>query len=465
VTAEPRASSLGAHPLSSVRVPSSVTLAERLSGAVAARVNRRSFLSRTALVGTALAVSPTDLLLRPKSAYAAICGCNGSSCDCGSLCCDGYTEFCCAIYGSNSCPPGSITGGWWKADGSSFCGGGPRYYMDCHRSCGGCSCGGGGICSGSCNGTPCGCANGRCDHRKAGCTHFRYGNCSNHLACIGPIQCRVVTCTEPWKIEPSCSSGAVRTDNNTRSHNRPCLQQRPRIHPVVGDWDDNGSLGFGFYDNRSGTWTLRQTLTAGSPNVQLHFGRVAGDLPVVGDWQDDGRVGIGIFRPGGQWFLRRTPTSGEPQIALQFGKGFGDKPVVGQWTPGRTGIGVMRPGDEWLLRNTTTSGAPHTRFRFSNRPTDIPVVGDWDGRGQSGIGVFRPGGEWRLRYTASGGVAHRSFTFGTAKGDLPVVGDWTGRGQQSVGIYRPTEGRWYLREHLGDTSPILVVHGPRWYFG
>ena len=27
-------------------------------------------------------------------------------------------------------------------------------------------------------------------------TSFRYGNCSNHISCVGPIMCRVVTCTK-----------------------------------------------------------------------------------------------------------------------------------------------------------------------------------------------------------------------------------------------------------------------------
>ena len=78
----------------------------------------------------------------PGSAYAAVCSCSGSSCDCGSRCCDGYTEFCCTLNGDNRCPPGSIMAGWWKADGSGFCGpNAPRYYMDCNASCGGCGCG------------------------------------------------------------------------------------------------------------------------------------------------------------------------------------------------------------------------------------------------------------------------------------------------------------------------------------
>lgn len=198
-------------------------LAEAASRYLARRSPRRGFLAKSAVVGSAVVAAPSEFLLKPRRAYAAICSCAGSACDCGALCCDGYTEFCCQIYGTNGCPPGSLYGGWWKVDNSSFCNGERRYYMDCHNPCGDCGCGGGGICSGSCNGTVCGCGAGDCTNRRAGCNAFRYGQCNQQLACVGPIICRVVTCTEPWVLEPNCSTFAL-TDNTTAFHNRPCLQ-------------------------------------------------------------------------------------------------------------------------------------------------------------------------------------------------------------------------------------------------
>ena len=70
----------------------------------AAAPTRRSFLQKTALVGSAIAVVPKDYLLRPGSAYAALCACGGQNCACGSLCCDGYTEFCCTMTGAERLP-------------------------------------------------------------------------------------------------------------------------------------------------------------------------------------------------------------------------------------------------------------------------------------------------------------------------------------------------------------------------
>jgi hypothetical protein len=192
-------------------------------------MSRRGFFARSAVVGTAIAANPVTYALTPTDAYAAICSCQGQGCECGSLCCDGYTEFCCTLTGRNQCPPGTTLAGWWKVDGTGFCAG-PRYYMDCNAPCNGCGCGGNGVCSGACSGTGCGCANGDCNNRKAGCTNFRYGQCNQGIACLGPIVCRLVTCIAPWEIDGTCT-GTVRVDAATATHDRPCL------HTVFGNVD------------------------------------------------------------------------------------------------------------------------------------------------------------------------------------------------------------------------------------
>ena len=92
--------------------------------------------------------------------------------------------------------------------------------MDCNAPCGGCGADRRHL-QRLVPGTPCGCARGDCGNRKAGCTGFRYGQCNQHVACIGPIQCRVVTCIPPWTIDASCSR-TVAVDEFTRSHNAPC---------------------------------------------------------------------------------------------------------------------------------------------------------------------------------------------------------------------------------------------------
>ncbi len=190
-------------------------LADRIAQRFAPDLDRRTFLSRTAMVGTALAVTPTSFLLRPGDAYSQVCV-GPSGCPAGSRC-TGYTELCCSLYGSNQCPPGTTMAGWWRADGSGFCGAnGPRYYMDCNGFGETCTCWG-------CN----------CNNWKTSCTNFRYGNCNNHVPNVGPIRCRVISCTPPWQIDPGCST-AARYDNNTRFHDRPCLHP-PLLPPQETD--------------------------------------------------------------------------------------------------------------------------------------------------------------------------------------------------------------------------------------
>ena len=209
----------------------SVWLTDRMSGLLERTTSRRGFLVRTAVVGSAVVVDPLDYVLHPGTAYAAVCRCGNPACGCGSMCCDGYTEFCCTMHGSNTCPPGTFAGGWWRADGSTFCGGGPRYYIDCHGECptnGGPA----GFCSGQ-DGLTCGCANGDCNNRAAGCVEFRYGQCHQEIAQVGRIACRVVTCTPAYLLDNACTTTAM-YDEYTAQHNRPCLEAPAFVRRAYG---------------------------------------------------------------------------------------------------------------------------------------------------------------------------------------------------------------------------------------
>ena len=103
--------------------------ADGVTGWLARRTSRRGFLVKAGVLGTALAVDPMGYVLRPGTAYAAVCGPGASASS-------GWTVFCATINdGANACPPGSIAAGWWKADGASLCGGKARYIIDCNATC------------------------------------------------------------------------------------------------------------------------------------------------------------------------------------------------------------------------------------------------------------------------------------------------------------------------------------------
>ena len=187
-----------------------------MSNGLATKTTRRGFLFRTALVGSALAINPLRFLLQPGTAYASLCGPDSS-------CSSGWTVFCCSVNnGRNTCPPGSIPAGWWKTDQSGFCEGGPRYIIDCNATCGTCGCGGGGICAPGCYNCGCHCGTGSCDERLVCCNQFRYGQCHQELACVGPVVCRVASCRPPWEVDPTCTTASA-TANATALHTAPCL--------------------------------------------------------------------------------------------------------------------------------------------------------------------------------------------------------------------------------------------------
>ncbi|MCW2679052.1 MAG: hypothetical protein JWM62_453, partial [Frankiales bacterium] len=194
---------------------------DKVTGWLSGHTSRRGFLLRAGLLGTALAVDPKGYVLKPGTAYAAVCGP-------GSGATSGWTVFCATINdGVNACPPGSIAAGWWKADGASLCGGKARYIIDCNATCSKCTTPGAraGICSSSC--WSCSCDSGlpgTCDQRKVCCNAFRYGQCNQDVRQVGGVHCRVVSCTPPWRFE-DCST-APATDNRTVDHNSDKLPQR-----------------------------------------------------------------------------------------------------------------------------------------------------------------------------------------------------------------------------------------------
>ena len=454
------------------------TLVERLSDRLASRVGRRSFLTRTAIVGSALTVAPADLLLRPTTAYAAVCSCVGENCACGSLCCDGYTEFCCTIYGSNACPPGTDVAGWWKADGSGFCGG-PRYYMDCNAGCGGCGCGGSGLCSGACSGTGCGCGQGNCNERRAGCNEFRYGQCNQAVPCLGPIVCRLVTCIPPWEIEASCTT-APATDNSTGPHDAPCLHQPTGglggasivdgILTVTGwalDPDVNGPIPVDVYldGNYAGQVLANQPWSDG---VLVHNGHgfsashgVSPDSHQVcayavneGPGTSSPLLGCISLSTAPVWNFRYALGSGPADVTEAFGDP-GSLPVAGHWYLGAADSAGSFHDGRWRLRDSLVSSAPDNVFLYGS-PGDLPVVGDWNGDGVDTVGVFR-NGTYYLRNSNTAGNADIVFSYGDP-GDLPVVGNWTGSGIDTIGVYR--NGIFYLRlSNTPGNADLVIPYG------
>jgi hypothetical protein len=407
-------------------------LMDRTASLLATRTSRRGMLVRSAIVGSALATNPGGYILRPISAYAAACQCRGQPCSCGTACCDGYTEFCCSIYGENKCPSGTAPAGWWRAEGSGLCGGASRYYMDCNQLLD------------APNQCSCSCANGDCNHRVTCCTHFRYGQCHQEIPQVGAIACRVVTCTPPWQIDPTCTSADAR-DDATRFHDAPCLHEAPKPPK-----------------DRLATaqWFLRTSPTSGGADISFPYGD-PGDQPITGDWNGDGVDTVGVRR-GNVFLLRNSNTPGPAEIAFVFGDP-NDYLIIGDWDgDGIDGVGVVR-GNTWYLRNSLTSGPADMVFNFGN-PLDRPVVGKWrKGQKADAVGVVR-GNTWYLRNNATG-LADITFDYGDPN-DKVLVGDWDGDGVDTPCVVRGST--YYARNsnssgvadvvfQYGDTGDLLLA--------
>ena len=336
----------------------SVRLVERAGSAIAARTSRRGFLNRSALAGAALVTVPTAYVLRPGTAYAAICSCNNQSCNCDQTCCDGYTEFCCTTTGENTCPTGSIPAGWWKVDGSSFCvtngSRGPRYYLDCNADLQG-------HVVRVVSLEPPICVTARAPTVTA-TTARRVARRSDTASATSRCRVSARSCVESSRARPPGSS-------TPRARRRPQpTTTRAGITALPRTADAGTRLAPGHIQGRGLDARLPLSSSSWVPLETFTYGQ-AGDIPVMGDWNGDGTHTVGVVR-GNRWLLRNSNTAGNADIDFVFGK-VGDIPVVGDWEGrGRTGIGVRRgTRNRWNLRHTASAGSPQIRIRFGVRAT------------------------------------------------------------------------------------------------
>lgn len=429
------------------RRPASARLVDGMASVLATRTTRRGFLQRTAVVGSALTVAPGQFVLRPGSAYAAVCGPDAS-------CASGYTAFCCTINGgANTCPPGNFVGGWWKADGSGFCCGKPRYYVDCHEPCTRCTsgCASGSFCRG-CTSCTCRCSGSAgCDQRKTCCNHFRYGQCRQDIACSGPVTCRVVSCTPPWQEHDSCSTASA-TDNRTRDHSADCL---PGHCPGV---------------------------------IEQHHAALGGAAGPLGRFRSGEHVlpdGVGrqsIYERGIIWW---SPDTGphavwgailERYAGLRYEQGVLGYPTTDERATARGAVSEFQRGSIWWTPQTGAQevyGAIRERWRALGGEGGIlghPVTGETAAPGggrqsrfERGVVLWTPGtgahavyGEILTRYEALGGAGTLGYPLASEESAAP--GGRVSRFQRGRVYWTPATGAHVV--YGGILERYLAEGGP-----
>ena len=205
--------------------------------------------------------------------------------------------------------------------------------------------------------------------------------------------------------------------------------------PLMGDWDGDGLMTPGRYDN--GSWFGSDGAVGTAGWVALGSLGTSGDTPVVGRIDKDRQSDLGVFRDGvWTWQLSKGGTRTDA-----FGQA-GDIPIVGDWDgDGTDDIGVVRAGS-WIMRLTDVSKAPKMgkgvvvdyvkdakaavlTFGFGN-PGETPVVGDWNGDGIDTPGVVR-GSTWVLSAKGPRGLKKvTEVSVPLAAGQVPLVGNQAG---------------------------------------
>ncbi len=176
---------------------------------------------------------------------------------------------------------------------------------------------------------------------------------------------------------------------------------------MVGDWDGDGDDTIGVYDPVNGNWNIRNSNSAGAPELSFGYGGGVWKDAIAGDWDGDGDDTIGVYDPAaGNWNLRNTNSAGEPNISFQYGGGVWSDPVVGDWDgDGDTTIGVHDPSaGNWNLRNANGAGAPDVSFQFGGGGKFDPLGADWDGDGMATAGLVAKGAEVSAPTATSGGA-------------------------------------------------------------
>ena len=462
-------------------------LVERLSNRLGGPVwNRRNFLVRTALFGSAVAIAPKEFALEPRTAYQSVCGLS-------TKCHDGYTAFCCTINnGANFCPTGTFIAGWWKADRASFCGGKARYYVDC-------------------NGLPhtewhCHCpSTTTCDKRHVSCVQFRYGNCHTEIAIDvrkSPVVCRLVTCTPPWQFDPSCTKASF-TDQETVTHSAPCLPG-PNPSAITNKWSDLGGKGgelgpaIGSVQATallSGTWqryargAVFQVQGLGVHGVRPRVWNRFGTTIATGKWgypTEDGHPSTDNVG-WRQVFQSKTGTKFSPSAVVTVHPSFGTfavlAPAIGPWsaagaesrlgypiattTPTPGGYGTYTPCSRATSKSQRVLSAVVTSTTLGGYVINDAMFSAWTTAG----GINGPGYPLGNASPTAGGIGttQRFVPIAAGVADYEQTSTYVSSAAGTFSLLGPIATAWAFDQSLGGsvglpaTSPTSAVSGSTSY--
>ncbi len=175
---------------------------------------------------------------------------------------------------------------------------------------------------------------------------------------------------------------------------------------VTADYDGDKRSDFGVW--HAGTWQMMLSSRDYAADTAI-FG-VAGDVPVPADFDGDSKADLAVFRPSeNRWYIRGSETG--VVRTIDFGLAGSDMLLPADYTgDGKADIAVYR-GSSWLWLNSETGIEERFEFGFDDA---LPVPADFNGDGEIDFAVFRKG-IWYV-YEGSRLV---SYKFG-GNGDIPL---------------------------------------------
>lgn len=201
------------------------------------------------------------------------------------------------------------------------------------------------------------------------------------------------------------------------------------------------------------SYHLRNSNTTGVGEINIANYGTNGDKPVAGDWDGDGDDTIGVVGYNGtfaMWQLRNTNTAGAPDVTYQFGL-FNDQMVPGNVGCFGRDVPMVYRNGAWYIRRPNGT----TDSRFFGNSSHLAVTGYAGYSGCDQLALFN-NGSWKWRYHWEY-QQDWEWSYGMA-GDIPLLGDWNGDGLDTWGVYRPSTSQWFLNDDYNDNVADYVFY-------